>query len=542
MKSFVIYTLILLTISSCITKKEVDLIVHNATIYSLDEDNRQFEAMAINDGIIVAIGKENQILNKYKGLEIVDAKNQIIYPGFIDAHCHFLGYGLALQKVDLLNSKSFEEVIKKCLAFDKKRNPKWITGRGWDNTKWKNTQFPTKEKLDLAFPTKPVLIRRIDGHAAIANSVALNLANISATTEVKGGTIIKENGKLTGVLIDNAVDLVLDLIDQPTLRNKKEALLTAQRNCFEVGLTTVDDAGLGKEDVLLIEKLHKSGELKMRIYAMLTDSKENFDYFLDTLGEPFRTARLTVNSFKFYGDGALGSRGACLLKPYSDDSTFGTLLQDTAYFQKYAKLLYDKGFQMCTHSIGDSTSRFILKTYGSVLKQANDRRWRIEHAQIIDSADFNLFGAYSIVPSVQPTHATSDMGWATLRLGKQRLRFGYAYRELLRQNGWLPLGTDFPIEGINPLTTFYAAVARKNKDGLPKNGFQIENALSRIEALKGMTIWAALANFEEQQKGSLEIGKVADFVFLNMDLLKVPENDLLKANVTATFVNGEQVF
>ncbi len=204
--------------------------------------------------------------------------------------------------------------------------------------------------------------------------------------------------------------------------------------------------------------------------------------------------------------------------------------------------MYDKGFQMCTHSIGDSTSRFILNTYGSVLEKSNDRRWRIEHAQIVDSSDFNLFRKYSIIPSVQPTHATSDMNWAVLRLGSKRLRFGYAYRALLQQNGWLPLGTDFPIEGINPLVTFYAAVARKNKDGLPKNGFQIENSLSRLEALKGMTIWAALANFEEHQKGTLEVGKVADFVFLNMDILTVTEEQLLKANVTATFINGEQVF
>ena len=533
---------LLLSITSCITKKEVDLIVHNAIIYTLDEEETQFEAMAINDGIIVAIGKENQILNKYSGLETVDAQKHIIYPGFIDAHCHFLGYGLSLQKVNLLHSKSFEEVIERCLAFDKKSKPQWITGRGWDNTTWKNKQFPTKEKLDIAFPTKPVLIRRIDGHAAIANSVALKRANITKETKVNGGTIVLKNGELTGVLVDNAVDLVLAIIPKPTLMNKKEALLTAQRNCFEVGLTTVDDAGLAKEDVMLIKKLHSSGELKMRIYAMLTDSKENFAYYLDTLGEPFRTERLTVNSFKFYGDGALGSRGACLLNPYEDDTTLGTLLQDTSYFQKYAKILYDKGFQMCTHSIGDSTSRFILKTYGTVLQNANDRRWRIEHAQIVDSSDFSLFRKYSIIPSVQPTHATSDMNWALLRLGKKRLRFGYAYRNLLQQNGWLPLGTDFPIEGINPLTTFYAAVARKNKDGLPKNGFQIENALSRLEALKGMTIWAALANFEEHQKGTLEVGKVADFVFLNMDLLTVPEDKLLKASVTATFINGEQVF
>jgi predicted amidohydrolase YtcJ len=456
-----------------------------------------------------------------------------------------LGYGLTLQKVDLRDSKSFDEVIERCVQFDKKRSPEWITGRGWDNTIWEDKSFPSKEKLDKAFPDKPVIVRRIDGHAAIANQIALDLANIDIETTVEGGTIEIKNGQLTGILIDNAADLVLNIIPKATITQKKEALLSAQRNCFEVGLTTVDDAGLGKEDVELIEKLHKTGELKMRIYAMLTDSKENLDYYLNTVGEPYHTDRLTVNAFKFYGDGALGSRGACLLNPYSDvkDSTaYGTLLNDTAYFQKYAQLLYEKGFQMCTHSIGDSTSRFILNTYAKVLEGNNDRRWRIEHAQLVDSADFNLFGDYSIIPSVQPTHATSDMNWAILRLGKKRVRFGYAYKDLLHQNGWIPLGTDFPIEGIDPLTTFYAAVARKNKDGLPKNGFQMENALSRLQAIKGMTIWAALSNFEEGDKGSLEVGKLADFVILNRDLLRVTEDELLKAKVTATYVSGEKVF
>lgn len=546
MKLKTIYFLIISTIlSSCITKTEVDLIVHNATIYSVDEEGLMHEAIAVKDGRIIAIGKENQILNKFTSTNKVDAQKQIIFPGFIDAHCHFLGYGLTLQKVDLTNAVSFDDVIEKCIVFNKKRNPDWITGRGWDNTTWEDKKFPSKEKLDLAFPEKPVLIRRIDGHAAIANQTALDLANITIDTKVIGGTIEVINNKLTGILVDKAVDLVLDIIPQPTVSEKKEALLTAQRYCFEVGLTTVDDAGLGKKDIELIEQLHKTQELKMRIYAMLTDSKENLEYYLNTVGEPYRTERLNVNSFKFYGDGALGSRGACLLKPYSDiqdSSVYGMLLNDTAYFQKYAKLLYEKGFQMCTHSIGDSTSRFILKTYAGVLKETNDRRWRLEHAQVVDSADFNLFGNYSIVPSVQPTHATSDMNWAKLRLGKKRVRFGYAYKDLLKQNGWIALGTDFPIEGINPITTFYAAVARKNKDGLPKNGFQIENALSRLEALKGMTIWAALSNFEEMDKGTLEVGKLADFVILNRDLLMADEDDLLKTKVTATYVNGEKVF
>jgi len=540
MKLFIPYFFLFLTLSGCISKTPVDLIVHNATIYSINDENAIFEAMAINNGKIIAIGKENQILNKYTSVNKVDALNQYIYPGFIDAHCHFLGYGLTLDKVDLTNTNSFDEVVERCKKYAQQTNNKWITGRGWDNTKWENKAFPKKELLDKAFPNRPVFIRRIDGHAGIANQYALDLAQITDSTKIKGGKIVKENGKITGLLIDNAVELVLNIIPKPDLNQKKKALLSAQRNCLAVGLTTVDDAGLDKEDVELIEKLHQTGELSIRIYAMLNDTKENFDYYLEN--GTYQTERLTINAFKFYGDGALGSKGACLLKPYTNDTTKGFLLKDTTHFKKYAHLLYEKGFQMCTHAIGDSTVRFILNTYGEVLQGTNDRRWRIEHAQIVDSSDFNLFRKYTIIPSVQPTHATSDMDWVSLVLGKKRTRFGYAYQDLLKQNGWLPLGTDFPIEDINPIVTFYAAVARKNKDGLPKNGFQIKNALTRDQALRGMTIWAALSNFEEEQKGSLEVGKVADFVLLNKDLFTVAEDAILTTKVTATYINGVQVY
>lgn len=532
---------LMLMLEGCITKTPVDLIVHNAKIYTVDENFTIVEAMAVQEGKIVAMGKENQILNKYSAEEMYDAQSQVVFPGFIDAHCHFLGYGLLLSQVQLADCKSFDEVVERC----KKHTPQngWIVGMGWNNEKWKDKQFPVREKLDEVFPDTPVLLRRIDGHAALANSKALELAEIDRETLVSGGQILKDENGLTGVLVDKAVDLVLNKIPSPSVDEKKRALLAAQRNCLSVGLTTVDDAGLDREDVELIEKLHKTGELKIRIYAMLKDTKENFDYYLNTVGEPYRTERLTVNAFKFYGDGAMGSSGACLLQAYADqEGYFGTLLNDTAYFKKYAQLLYDKGFQMCTHAIGDATVRTFLNIYGEVLKGTNDRRWRIEHAQLVAPEDFPLFAKYTIVPSVQPTHATSDFSWIELKLGKKRMPYGYAYKKLLQQNGWIALGTDFPIEDINPITTFYASVARKNKDGLPKNGFQIENALTREETIRGMTIWAALANFEEQEKGSLELGKNADFVVLNQDLMQINEDELLNTKVIATFVGGEKLY
>lgn len=533
-----------LVFTSCIHKTDVDLIVHNAKIYSVDEDSTVYEAMAIKEGRIVELGKENQILNKYSSSNKIDASLAPIYPGFIDAHCHFLGYGLSLQKIDLRGTKSFDEAVDRCIEYNTTKMGDWITGRGWDNTKWENTSFPNKSKLDSLFPNTPVLIRRIDGHGALANQKALDLAGITNETKIDGGYVELSNGNLTGILLDKAVDLVLNVIPIENNEEKKKAILDAQRNCFAVGLTTVDDAGLDKGDVQLIEKLEKSKELQLRMYIMLSATKENFDYYLDSVGGPYQSDRVHVGGFKFYGDGALGSRGACLLQPYSDvDSThYGMLLSEPSYFKEKAQAVYNKGFQMCTHCIGDSANRIILNTYKEILGGLNDKRWRIEHAQVVDSSDFHLFNEYSIIPSVQPTHATSDMLWAVLRLGKRRAKYGYAYQDLLQQNGLIALGTDFPIENIDPIETFYAAVARKNTNGMPKNGFQIENALTRWQALKGMTVWAALSNFEENDKGTLEKGKLADFVILDRDILTVSEDEILQTQVKATYVNGKLVY
>jgi predicted amidohydrolase YtcJ len=541
----VFLVIVISSLTSCIRSEEADLIVHNAHIITVDKDGNVYEAMAIKDGKIIELGKENQILNKYSCDNKVDAKHQTILPGFIDAHCHFLGYGLSKQQIDLKGVVSMEDMVNKFQNFLQSYTQGWLTGRGWDNSKWENQDLPNNKLLNQAFPNTPVLLRRIDGHSALVNQKALDLAGITDTTFIPGGHIEYLEGELTGILMDNAVDKILELIPEPDKEQKRNAIHIAQQACFEKGLTTVTDAGLNKDDILLLQELEKEKFLKMKMYIMISDNKENFDYFIDSIGKPITTERLNIRGVKFYGDGSLGSRSACLTKPYSDvkdSSNYGFLLQNPSYFDNKIHKIANTEFQICTHCIGDSAARLILDIYGKYLEGFNDRRWRIEHAQVISPEDFEKFRKFSIIPSVQPTHATSDMVWAVNRLGTDRIKNSYAYKDLLNQNGIIALGTDFPIENINPIETFYAAVARKNKAHEPMLGFQKENALTRWEAIKGMTIWAAMANFEENNKGSLEVGKDADFIMLSQDIMSVPEENILKTFVTATFINGEKVF
>lgn len=522
--------------------------------------------MVIKDGKIVCTGTNEELLSKYNAKELKDAEGKFIFPGLIDAHCHFYAYGKGLNEVDLVGTTSFEEVVEKTVRFSKEHHlfpentsvklnqpgesGNWIIGRGWDQNDWAKKEFPDKEKLDSLFPNNPVVLKRIDGHAVLANQQALNAAKFSVKTKINGGELETKNGKLTGILIDNASDSLQKLIPKADKEQIKKALLKAQENCFAVGLTTIDDAGLEKYIIDEIDQLQKNKELKMRVYAMLTPNAENINHYLKS--GPYKTDRLTVCSFKFYGDGALGSRGACLLDNYADKSNWkGFLLSEPAYYSKHALLMHEADFQMNTHCIGDSAMRLILNTYASIrgnMKQEEfntlsaKRRWRIEHAQVIDKNDFKLVKELHIIPSVQPTHATSDMYWAGERLGKERIKYAYAYKQLLEAAGMLALGTDFPVEDISPFKTLYAAVARKDSKGFPDGGFQKENALTRKEALMGMTIWAAYSNFEEKEKGSLTPGKWADFVILDTDIFTCKEEAILKTKVISTYIGAEQVY
>lgn len=558
MKKLVYLSFLLLF--ACNTKQEADLIVHNAVVYTVDSSFTVTESFAVREGKIIASGTTKDILAQFDAKEKIDAKGKAVYPGFIDAHCHFYAYGEGLQRVDIVGTKSFDEVLERTIKFSRSNKSEWIIGRGWDQNDWDIKEFPDNRKLDSLFPNTPVLLSRIDGHAAIANSEALKRAGITETTRIEGGDILYyeekpdkgialrsepgkggKNFKLSGVLIDNAVDLVNKVIPPPSAEEAENYLLAAEKNCFEAGLTTVSDAGLMKSVIDRIDALHKSGKLKMRIYAMLTDSAPNFEHYL--ANGPYKTERLNVRSFKFYADGALGSRGACLLHPYHDQpSHTGFLLRPAEYFRKYAPILAEKGFQMNTHCIGDSAGRIILDIYADVLGKANDMRWRIEHAQVLHPGDLQKFKEFRVIPSVQPTHATSDMYWADERLGEARVKTAYAYKDLLKAAGTLALGTDFPVEHINPMATFFAAVSRTDKAGEPEGGFQTENSLTREETLRGMTIWAAHSNFEEKEKGSIEPGKLADFVILDTDIMKAELSAILSAKVLSTYVNGERVF
>lgn len=527
---------------ACNTKKQADLIIHNALIYTVDSAFSTAQAVAVKDGKIIAVGKDDELLNTYESKNIVDAKGNTIYPGFIDAHAHFLAYGQSLFAVDLFGSTSFDEVIERVQKFTSGHpNEPWIMGRGWDQNKFPGKQFPNNEKLNKLFPNTPVVLERVDGHALLVNDKALQLANIKPGQTLTGGTIETINGKLTGILIDNAERLMYEVMPPPSKDDYAKWLTAAQQNCFAQGLTTITDCGLSYKDIDVIDTLQQQGKLNMRLYILLSDAKENYDHYLKR--GPYKTDKLFVHGFKVYADGALGSRGACLLQPYSDRKGWsGFLLSSKAHYDSVAQLLAGTDFQMCTHAIGDSGNRVMLMVYNKYLKGKNDKRWRIEHAQIINPEDFALFGKASIIPSVQPTHATSDMYWAADRLGKERLKGGYAYKQLLQQNGWIPLGTDFPVEDISPFKTFLAAVFRVDAKGYPVGGFQMENALSREETMRGMTIWAAKADFLENEVGSIEIGKKADFIMLDKDLMKVPWNEVLQTKVLATYSGGNKVF
>jgi len=530
-----------LVLNSCYQGDTADLIIHNAKIYTCDQNFTVHDAIAIRDGKILQVGPEREILNGYRCDQIIDAQLKPVYPGFYDAHCHFWGYANTFNSVDMVGSKSFDEVIARIIAFDKDNHPEWITGRGWDQNLWDDKVFPTNDSLSALFPNKPILIRRIDGHGAIANQKALELAGITTETTVEGGQIGVENGKLTGLLIDNAVDLVIEIIPELQTEKKLELLKQAEYKLFEQGLTSINDAGITAIQRNDFIHWYSSGALKIKNYAMLFPEDDNLEY-IRTNGA-FDSSGLHINSIKLIADGALGSRGACLIAPYSDSlNHFGTILRSAEKIENIAKFAQNVGFQLNTHCIGDSANRLLLKIYEKTIGSQPNHRWKIEHAQILHPDDFKFFEYLGVIPSVQPTHCTSDMAWAEDRIGADRVPYAYAYKTLLNKAGRIALGTDFPIENISVLETYYAAVTRKVKTDANSEAFQPQEQLSRQEALLGITRWAAYSNFEEKTRGSLEAGKDADFVMLTKDIVTIPESDIPNTFVFLTYLNGQQVY
>jgi len=523
---------------SC-SSPEADLIIHNAVVYTVNEDFEKVTAVVVKNGKFIAVGGED-LIELYSAKSIVDLNGFPIYPGFIDAHCHFYNFGLLQQQLDLSGTKSFEEVIQRITGYVESNPGVPVLGQGWDQNTWEIKEYPTKEILDQRFPNELIAVKRVDGHALLVNQKVLDLAGIDSSTEVDGGVVVLVDGALTGVLIDNAMDSVYQALPKPTIKQQEEALLVAQKICFQNGLTTVDDAGLDKEQLELIESMQKRNILDIRVYGMISNTPENLEYYLDK--GPIKTERLNIRSVKVYADGALGSRGAALKKDYSDEKgNRGSFVTPVEEIEALAFILAKKGFQMNTHAIGDAANHEVLNAYKKALTIDPDPRWRVEHAQVVSEIDREFFGS-KILPSIQPTHATSDMFWADERLGEGRIKNAYAYKTLLDWSGRVALGTDFPVEHVSPLKTFYASVARTTEKQLPLGGFQIEDGLTRTEALKGMTIWAAYANFEEEIKGSIEVGKMADMVILKEDIMEIDINTVTNIDVVATIVDGVIVY
>ena len=531
-----------MTMFSCNQERPVDTIIHNATIYTVDGSFSKAEAIALRGDSIVEVGAEHQILNRYLATRMIDAEGRTVVPGLIDAHAHFIGYGLGLERLDVVGTKSFDEVLKKLDEFISSHPEGWIEGRGWDQNDWEVKEFPDNKVLNELYPDRFIVLKRVDGHAMLVNDAVLKKAGIvKGNTAVNGGMVVTDDdGEPTGVLIDAAMDLVENQIPTPSEHQLASAIKSAQSSFYSYGITSVGEPGLSLERVKALKKSLEDGQLKLRMHAMLSAGEEIIPFMEEGA---VKTDQLSIRSIKVYCDGALGSRGAWLKEPYSDDSTTsGFAITPKDSLRYWAEICKRTGFQLNVHCIGDQGNEAALSVMAEVLGGTNDLRWRIEHAQVVDPDDVSLFGNYNIIPSVQPTHAISDMPWAPDRLGDSRIHRAYAYQSLKNENGLIALGTDTPVESPSTFMTFYTAVERKTADGEPVEGFLAKEALTREEALRGMTIWAAIANFQDEVTGSLEVGKKADLVILDRDWMTCDPALIPATNVLLTMINGEIVY
>jgi predicted amidohydrolase YtcJ len=535
-----IFGFLIMMICAACENNKADLIVYNAKVYTVNDSFGTCSAFAIKNGVFIAIGTDAEIVNKYgNATKKLNAAQQIIYPGFIDAHAHFSGYALDLHSVKLFFTKSEYEMLQKVKTYSTSNKQAWIIGRGWDQNGWDKKDFPTNDSLNKWFPATPVYLQRIDGHAALCNEAALKLAGITVDTKIDGGTIEVINGKLSGILIDNACIKLEKLLPKKTQEEAIALFAQAQQDCFAQGVTSATDCGISKQTFDWLQAAYASGKLQLSEAVMLNDDSLNYATFLHQ--KPFENNWMKVIGFKVYADGALGSRGAYLINDYHDAlHNKGLLLKPADSIAAIAQKLIRSPYQMCTHAIGDAGNRIVLQAYAKVLQGKNDKRWRIEHAQVVSAADMHLFGDNNIVPSVQPTHATSDAPWAEDRLGNKRIADAYNYQQLLQQNNWMPLGTDFPVEYINPFYTFYSAVFRIYDTTKP--AFRPSESLSKQQALRGMTTWAAKGSFEENKKGQITVGMLADFVISKTDLMTASPLQCKNAIIEKTFVRGNCVF
>ncbi|HKS16858.1 MAG TPA: amidohydrolase, partial [Planctomycetota bacterium] len=481
--------------------------------YSGDPANPKFDALAVKGGKLIYVGAHSSVLAQHKGpkTEVVDLKNGYVYPGFIDAHAHFGGLGRFKRQLDARGAKSFDDLIALAKERAAKAAPReWILGGRWDHASWGMKEFPTHHKLTAAIPDVPVFLSRVDGHAALANKKAMDLAGITRDTpDPPGGDILRDaNGDATGIFVDNATDLFKRAIP-PRAVPPETAAMDAQEACLKVGLTGVHDMGVSTHEVDAYKALAESGKLKIRLYLALSDHA-GLAGDLATR-KPEAGDRITVRAVKLYQDGAMGSRGALLLEPYSDkpvndkgEPNVGLRVGDNAHLKEVGAAAAKNGWQVCVHAIGDRANREVLDAFEAA--GAKDARFRIEHSQCISLADIPRFAKLGIIASMQPTHATSDMRWAEERVGKERVRGCYAWRRLLDAGARLAGGSDFPVESENPLLGFIAAVTRQDLEGKPEGGWQPDQRLTREEALRLFTLDAAYAGFEENVKGTLAPG------------------------------------
>ena len=527
-----------------------DLVVTNGRIYTADAARPVVDAMAIRGGRVVFVGdRAGAKALTGAATQVLDLDGQTVIPGMTDAHAHVLGLGQSLRNVDLVGTTSYDAVIARVVE-RAMQTPKgeWIIGRGWDQNDWGDTRWPSHEALSRAVPDHPVYLERVDGHAAVVNALAMQRAGLTrATKDPSGGQIIRDaRGEPIGVLVDNAQSLVERSIPAATRAQVKGMIAAAITEMHRWGLTGVHDAGASAQTLELYEELGREGALDMRLYAMISDHAPTLEaWFRRGPQSGLFDGRLWVRSIKLYQDGALGSRGAALLEPYSDDaSTSGLLVSAPAHIREVADHALVAGFQVNTHAIGDRGNRLVLDAYQAALaaRATADHRFRVEHAQILHSDDIPRFAALGVIPSMQASHQTSDMYWAGNRLGETRLRGAYAWRSLLETGTIIPNGSDFPVEYVDPLISFKASVSRQDAKGWPVGGWFPEQRMTREEALKSMTIWPAYAAFQERELGSLTPGKHADFVVLDQDLLKIPDAMLSQVRVRSTWFAGRKVY
>ena len=531
------------------TPAPADLVVTNARIYTSDVNRPVAQALAVRAGRITFVGSNRGALALAgPRTERFDLPGRTVITGMVDAHAHLLGLGQALRTVDLVGTRSYDEVIARVAERAKSAKPgEWIRGRGWDQNDWADTRFPTHAALSRAVPNNPVYLTRVDGHAGLVNAKALELAQVTAATpDPSGGRFMRDSvGNPTGVLIDNAQGVVSRVIPPASRAELREQTLAAIAEANRWGLTGIHDAGVGAEGIGVYEELAKEGRYNLRNYVMIRSNDSVLDAFMRRGPQKgLYEGRLWLRSIKITADGALGSRGAALLEPYSDEAgNTGLITQPPERIRSVAVRALKAGFQLNVHAIGDRANRIVLDQFESALREVPtaDHRFRIEHAQILHEQDIPRFAALDVIPSMQGSHQTSDMYWVPARLGQARSKGAYAWRSLLNTGVVIPNGSDFPVEAVNPLISFHSFITRQDPENFPPGGWFPEQRTTRQEALLSITLWPAYAAFMENESGSVTVGKYADFVVLDRDIMTVAPEEILGTRVLMTVLGGRPV-